>query len=100
MAEAMAAGRPVIATGYSGNLAFMNEANSYLVDYKLTNVPTGCEPYPPNADGQIPPSITPQPSCDTCSSIRKTQPHGLARREPTCSATTLLRRRGRQWYDD
>jgi|SRR5215212_4565607 len=32
-AEAMAYAKPVIATGYSGNLQYMNEANSYLVRY-------------------------------------------------------------------
>ena len=31
LAEAMALGKPVIATGYSGNLDFMSEQNSYLV---------------------------------------------------------------------
>lgn len=31
-AEAMALGKPVIATNYSGNLEFMNSDNSYLVD--------------------------------------------------------------------
>jgi len=46
MAEAMAVGKPVIATGYSGNLTFMNEQNSYLVRYRLTHVPEGCDPYP------------------------------------------------------
>jgi glycosyltransferase involved in cell wall biosynthesis/SAM-dependent methyltransferase len=46
MAEAMVAGKPVIATGYSGNLMFMNEANSYLVPYRLAPIPAGCEPYP------------------------------------------------------
>jgi len=35
MAEAMALGKPVIATGYSGNLDFMNVNNSFLVKYKL-----------------------------------------------------------------
>lgn len=30
--EAMACGLPVIGTGWSGNLAFMNEGNSYLID--------------------------------------------------------------------
>jgi glycosyltransferase involved in cell wall biosynthesis len=35
MAEAMAIGKPVIATGYSGNLDFMNVANSCLVGYRL-----------------------------------------------------------------
>jgi SAM-dependent methyltransferase len=49
MLEAMAEGRPVIATGYSGNLEFMNSENSYLVPYELVHVPPGCEPYPVDA---------------------------------------------------
>jgi glycosyltransferase involved in cell wall biosynthesis/2-polyprenyl-3-methyl-5-hydroxy-6-metoxy-1,4-benzoquinol methylase len=49
LAEAMAAGRPVVATGYSGNLAFMSEENSFLVPYRLTTVPPGCGPYPAGA---------------------------------------------------
>jgi hypothetical protein len=47
MAEAMAIGRPVIGTGYSGNLDFMNAANSYLVEYELGRVGPDCEIYPP-----------------------------------------------------
>jgi glycosyltransferase involved in cell wall biosynthesis len=35
MAEAMYFSKPVIATGYSGNLEFMNEENSFLVSQKL-----------------------------------------------------------------
>jgi hypothetical protein len=46
MAEAMASGKPVIATAYSGNLEFMDEENSLLVPYTLTSVPPGCPPYP------------------------------------------------------
>jgi glycosyltransferase involved in cell wall biosynthesis/SAM-dependent methyltransferase len=46
MAEAMAYGKPVIATAYSGNLMFMTEENSYLVPYRPGVVPSGCEPYP------------------------------------------------------
>jgi glycosyltransferase involved in cell wall biosynthesis len=47
LAEAMYLGTPVIATGYSGNLEFMNEQNSYLVRYGLTKVGSGAEPtYP------------------------------------------------------
>lgn len=46
MAEAMAFGRPVIATGYSGNLQFMTESNSFLVPWAPTAIPAGCEPYP------------------------------------------------------
>jgi len=49
MAEAMALGKPVIATGYSGNLHFMTPDNSYLVDYTLSAVPAGCGPYPVGA---------------------------------------------------
>lgn len=43
LSEAMYVGKPVIATGYSGNLDFMNEENSYLVDFDL--VPVGEEQY-------------------------------------------------------
>jgi glycosyltransferase involved in cell wall biosynthesis len=35
MAEAMALGKPVIATNYSGNTDFMNTTNSFLVNYTL-----------------------------------------------------------------
>jgi glycosyltransferase involved in cell wall biosynthesis len=47
MAEAMSYGKPVIATGYSGNLEFMNEDNSFLVPSQLQPIPYGCDPYPP-----------------------------------------------------
>ncbi len=39
MAEAMSYGKPVIATGYSGNLEFMNDRVSHLVPYDLVPVP-------------------------------------------------------------
>jgi|GEM_PF-5768560 len=35
LAESMFLGKPVIGTAYSGNLDFMNEGNSFLVDYNL-----------------------------------------------------------------
>ncbi len=38
LAEAMLLGKPVIATNYSGNLAFMNQDNSFLVDYKIIEI--------------------------------------------------------------
>jgi hypothetical protein len=50
MAEAMAREKPVIATGYSGNLAFMTEETSYLVPYSLTRIPVGVDPYPAGAE--------------------------------------------------
>ena len=46
MAEAMLLGKPVIATGYSGNLEFMDERNSYLVDHTLVAIGEGADPYP------------------------------------------------------
>jgi glycosyltransferase involved in cell wall biosynthesis len=39
LAESMYQGKPVIGTGYSGNLEFMNEQNSCLIDYR--RVPIG-----------------------------------------------------------
>ncbi len=49
MAEAMLLGKPVIGTRYGGNLDFMNDRNSLLVDATLTTVPAGCAPYPEGA---------------------------------------------------
>lgn len=49
IAEAMSLGKPVIATGYSGNLEFMDETNSWLVAYRPVPVGEGRDPYP--ADG-------------------------------------------------
>jgi glycosyltransferase involved in cell wall biosynthesis len=46
LAEAMALGKPTIATAYSGNLAFMTPENSFLVPWRPARVPPGCEPYP------------------------------------------------------
>ncbi len=45
MAESMLLGKPVIGTGYSGNMDFMNAENSLLVDYRLVNVPEGAYPH-------------------------------------------------------
>ena len=49
LAEAMAAGRPVIGTAYSGNLEFMTDDTAVMVPYELVRVPFGCDPYPPTA---------------------------------------------------
>jgi glycosyltransferase involved in cell wall biosynthesis len=50
IAEAMALGKPAIATGYSGNVDFMNGENSYLVDYTIGRVGPECEIYPPEGE--------------------------------------------------
>lgn len=49
LAAAMAAGKPVIATGYSGNLRFMNDDTAFLVPYRLVDVGPGNGPYPAHA---------------------------------------------------
>lgn len=38
LAEAMALGKPVIATGYSGNLEFMTHQNSAIIEHELTPI--------------------------------------------------------------
>jgi len=45
LAEAMYLGKPVIATGYSGNMDFMNTDNSYPVKYKLVPIEKDIGPY-------------------------------------------------------
>jgi glycosyltransferase involved in cell wall biosynthesis/SAM-dependent methyltransferase len=46
IAEAMAFGKPAIATGYSGNLVFMDDEDGYLVPYSLTTLEASVGPYP------------------------------------------------------
>ncbi len=38
MAESMYLGKPVIGTAYSGNVDFMTQENSYLVDYRIKRI--------------------------------------------------------------
>jgi glycosyltransferase involved in cell wall biosynthesis len=45
MAESMILGKPTIATGYSGNLDFMNNDNSFLIPYKKVLIPDTAAPY-------------------------------------------------------
>ena len=45
MAEAMFFGKPTIATAYSSNTEFMNVGNSFLVRYKLEEIPADFGPY-------------------------------------------------------
>lgn len=49
MAEAMVQGKPVVATGYSGNTDFLTAENSWPVPYEL--VPIGDDAHPYAADG-------------------------------------------------
>lgn len=45
MAESMYLGKPVVATGYSGNLDFMDRNNSLLVEYRMTPLREGDYPF-------------------------------------------------------
>lgn len=45
LAEAMFLGKPVIATAYSGNMDFMDDQNSLLVDYALVALQDGDYPH-------------------------------------------------------
>jgi glycosyltransferase involved in cell wall biosynthesis len=46
IAEAMAWGRPVVVSAYSGNMQFTNSGNAFLVPCKMTTIPQGADPYP------------------------------------------------------
>lgn len=46
VAEAMAWGRPVVVSGYSGTMQFTNSENAFLVACARTAIPEGAEPYP------------------------------------------------------
>jgi glycosyltransferase involved in cell wall biosynthesis len=45
LAESMYLGKPVIATAYSGNVDFMDERNSYPLDYRLVTITETAGPY-------------------------------------------------------
>jgi len=45
MANSMYLGKPVIGTGYSGNMDFMNSNNSYLVDYSILKIADDDNPF-------------------------------------------------------
>jgi glycosyltransferase involved in cell wall biosynthesis len=45
LAEAMAMGKAVVATNWSGNTDFMNSTNSYPVEFKLVEIEEGYGPY-------------------------------------------------------
>ena len=54
MADALALGRPVIATAYGGNLEFMADVDEWLVPYELIAVGEGQHPYPSDAQWAAP----------------------------------------------
>jgi glycosyltransferase involved in cell wall biosynthesis len=46
MAESMAYGKPVVATGWSGNMEFMDVSNSCLISFRLEALANERHPYP------------------------------------------------------
>jgi len=82
LAESMWLAKPVIATGYSGNLDFMSSENSYLVDHRLVPIGPGHKPYP--ADG-----VWAEPSVDHAARLMREvfeRPEEAARRGKRAAA--------------
>ena len=50
MAQSMLLGKPVIATGYSGNTDFMHDGNACMVDHELVPVREGEYPFAPGQE--------------------------------------------------
>ena len=49
LVDAMAVGTPVLATGYSGNMSFMDDRSAFIVPFEEVEVGPGSEPYPVDA---------------------------------------------------
>lgn len=64
IADAMAYAKPAVATRYSGNLTFMDDENSYLVDAGLATVPAGIPNYPAG-------SVWAEPSLDQAAELMR-----------------------------
>ena len=87
LAEAMYLGKPVVATGYSGNMDFTTVRNSFLVGYDIVSIPEGCDPYPSTAHWAEP-SIT-----DAISQLRRVR----FKREDRESVARAGKRDVREW---
>jgi glycosyltransferase involved in cell wall biosynthesis len=83
-AEAMAQGRPVVATRYSGNLDYMSDDNSMLVACRMVRIGSHGGPYP--ADG-----LWAEPDLDAAASAmrRLVSEPGLAGRLGRKAATDM-----------
>jgi glycosyltransferase involved in cell wall biosynthesis len=76
IAEAMLYGKPVVVTGWSGNLDFTTQENSFLVDARLVRIDRAYGPY--YAGG-----LWAEPDLDAAAAAMRTiaeQPHEAARR--------------------
>ena len=93
MAEAMALGKPVIATGYSGNLHFMTPENSYLVDFARVRCRAGANRIRRRRPGPTPTSIRRQVISGRFSNGLRKPRGGRARGNGIFSSATIARRR-------
>jgi FkbM family methyltransferase len=64
LSEAMLMGKPVIATGFSGNVDFMDDSNSLLVSYELVRLGRSMPPYDPDL-------VWAEPSVDHAASLMR-----------------------------
>jgi glycosyltransferase involved in cell wall biosynthesis len=87
IAEAMAYGKPVIATGYSGNMDFMDDESSYLVPYRLKPIPSDWWAYSVGAEW-----AEPDVSAAAQSMRRVYENQGEARARGEGARADLLRR--------
>ena len=96
MAEAMLMGKPVVATGYSGNVDFMNDSNSLLVPYQLVTLGREIPPYAAHFEWAEPSSMR-RDGCDSCSMTRNGRmtsvPEGRPARRSACRWRRLAARR-------
>lgn len=87
LAESMYLGKPVIATAYSGNIDYMNDENSYLIDYLLVPIKETIGPYMKGA-------IWAEPDvAHLCKLMRQVfQETGESKRKATAAAETIRKK--------
>ena len=95
IAEAMAWGRPVVVSAYSGNMQFTNSRNAFLVPCTMTAIPPDADPYPAGTPWAIPIWIMRQPYFVESSTIRRPRPPWERRPRKTSASCTRRPRRRR-----
>ncbi|MCW2526454.1 MAG: hypothetical protein JWM76_1314 [Pseudonocardiales bacterium] len=85
LVDAMTVGTPVIATGYSGNMTFMDADSAFLVPYEEVEVGEGAYPYPVEARWA-------QPDVEAASAIMRSvfDDQGAARQRGRAGQRTVL----------
>jgi glycosyltransferase involved in cell wall biosynthesis len=90
--EAMTLAKPVIATAFSGNLAFMDDASGYLVPFRLVSVPTGVWGHAPGAEWAEPDVESAAAAMrNVFENPEEARARGLLARQKVCSEFSLER---------